>query len=88
MNWNSTSILSISLAVFAAAPVLFAESSSLQVTDLECEYATNPLGIDAPRPRLGWVLRSGERAQCQTAYQILVASDPKLLSEGTGNKWG
>ena len=87
MNWNSTSILSISLAVFAAAPVLFAESSSLQVTDLECEYATNPLGIDAPRPRLGWVLRSGERAQCQTAYQILVASDPKLLSEGTGNKW-
>lgn len=44
------------------------------LTDLRCELAKNPIGIDAARPRLGWILESPERNQTQAAYQI-VATD-------------
>src|SRR5580658_5459956 len=51
----------------------------LVVTHLRLEYLTNPLGIDAARPRLSWTLASANdslRDQRQTAYQIVVASSP------------
>jgi alpha-L-rhamnosidase len=54
----------------------------LTCVDLRCEYATNPLGIDAARPRLSWVLNAGVRDQSQSAYQILAASSPHLLETG------
>jgi alpha-L-rhamnosidase len=54
---------------------------------LRCEYLVNPLGIGVTQPRLSWIVQSEERDQAQTAYRILVASDPKLLSEGTGDLW-
>ncbi|MCX6574618.1 MAG: hypothetical protein NTX99_11615, partial [Candidatus Aminicenantes bacterium] len=36
--------------------------------DLRCEYRRDPLGIDAPRPRLSWALTSEGRAVTQSAY--------------------
>jgi len=60
---------------------------SLKLHDLRCEYLVNPLGIDATEPRLSWTLESGQRGQAQTAYRILVASDPKLLAQDTGDLW-
>jgi alpha-L-rhamnosidase len=56
-------------------------------TNLKCEYLTNPMGIDVRQPRLAWVLRHSERAQKQTAYQVLVASRPELLGENKGDVW-
>ncbi|MEN6574760.1 MAG: glycoside hydrolase family 78 protein [Phycisphaerales bacterium] len=61
--------------------------SGLEPQDLRCEYLANPLGIDVVEPRLSWTLESGQRGQAQTAYQILVASDPKLLGKDTGDLW-
>jgi alpha-L-rhamnosidase len=46
----------------------------LTAVGLRCEYLTDPLGIDTPKPRLSWALESSDRNQVQTAYQI-VASD-------------
>jgi alpha-L-rhamnosidase len=44
---------------------------------LRCEYFENPLGIDEPRPRLSWWLDAEHRHGArQTAYQILVSSEP------------
>ncbi|HEY7089762.1 MAG TPA: glycoside hydrolase family 78 protein [Tepidisphaeraceae bacterium] len=40
--------------------------------NLRCEYVVNPLGIDAPRPRLSWQLNDPRRGARQTAYQIVV----------------
>ncbi|HTY89497.1 MAG TPA: family 78 glycoside hydrolase catalytic domain [Candidatus Acidoferrum sp.] len=57
------------------------------VTDLRCEGLDNPMGIDALRPRLSWVLISDERGQRQTAYQILVAGNPDKLEAGQGDLW-
>ncbi len=51
----------------------------LTVTDLRCEYTSNPLGIDAAHPRLSWVLHAQGRNQRQTAYQILAATTRERL---------
>ena len=56
-------------------------------TDLTCEYATNPINIDTPRPRFGWLLDSDHRNQSQSAYQILVANSREILLAGRGDKW-
>lgn len=40
--------------------------------DLATEYRRDPLGLDAPRPRLGWRLRGAGRGRRQTAYRVRV----------------
>lgn len=54
---------------------------------LRCEYLTNPLGIDAPVPRLTWTLDSPERGARQRAYQILVASGRETVRRADGDLW-
>ena len=70
-------------AVQAAAP---------RVARLRCEYLVNPVGIDAPQPRLSWIIETDQRGWQQTAYQILVASSPAGLGKsrpicGTAVRW-
>lgn len=62
-------------------------SAGVTVSTLRCEYADNPLGIDSPQPRLSWVLESDERAQRQTAYQVLVASSADKLGASQADLW-
>ncbi|HEU5397487.1 MAG TPA: family 78 glycoside hydrolase catalytic domain, partial [Verrucomicrobiae bacterium] len=57
------------------------------VTGLRCEYLVDPAGIDAVRPRLGWIITSARRGERQAAYQILVASSPRLLQNDVGDLW-
>ncbi|MEI7939202.1 MAG: family 78 glycoside hydrolase catalytic domain [Verrucomicrobiota bacterium] len=54
---------------------------------LRCEYLNNPLGIEATRPRLSWIITSDQRGQKQTAYQLLVASSESLLKQNKGDLW-
>src|SRR5947209_7807212 len=57
---------------------------------LRCEYRINPAGVEAPEPRLSWVLtadRPKTRALKQSAYRVLVASTEKALATGTGDLW-
>lgn len=54
---------------------------------LRCEYLVNPLGIDEAQPRLSWGLESGTRDEKQSAYQIIVATSPKLLASDQGDLW-
>src|SRR5436190_24036454 len=62
-------------------------TSTTQVAALKCENRINPLGIDETRPRLTWILKSSERYVAQSAYQIIVATDPQNLNEGTADLW-
>ena len=55
--------------------------------NLRCEYRVEPRGIDAGLPRLSWNLASDERAQSQSAYQILVASTPAKLEADQADLW-
>ena len=64
-----------------------ASAQATDVTTLRCEYLENPLGIDAPAPRLGWIITSDRRGELQTAFQVLVASTPELLAKDEGDLW-
>ncbi|TAE74753.1 MAG: hypothetical protein EAZ65_02735 [Verrucomicrobia bacterium] len=48
-------------------------AAGMQPVDLRCEASTNPLGIDQPRPGLGWKLASDAPGATQSAYQIEVS---------------
>src|ERR1039457_4548960 len=78
-------LLTISLAF--AVPVFAGRGAALKVDGLKCEYRVNPLGLDTPEPRLGWLLESPERGQRQTAYQVLAASTAELLAKDKGDLW-
>ena len=48
-------------------------SQNLEVYDLSVEHKKNPMGLEAPSPRLSWKLRSSAKNVLQTHYQIQVA---------------
>ncbi|MGI4884052.1 MAG: family 78 glycoside hydrolase catalytic domain [Janthinobacterium lividum] len=54
---------------------------------LRCEYLTNPLGLDAPRPRLTWRLADARRGAAQTAYQLTVGPDSLAVARGGAPAW-
>ncbi|OOQ61143.1 alpha-L-rhamnosidase [Mucilaginibacter pedocola] len=68
--------LFLSVSAFAAQPV-----------GLRCEYLVNPLGIDAPHPRLTWMLADARQGAKQSAYQVIVGLDSAEVSRGIGNAW-
>ncbi len=67
-------------------PVIVAGSSASTV-DLKCEYASNPIGLDALEPQLSWRIESQERGVSQTAYRIIVADSKTLIDQNVGNIW-
>ena len=77
------SLGAIAFTIFAAS----VRAADVRPVDLRCEYAVDPVGIDTLRPRFFWKLESDKRDQCQTAYQILVASSVESLAKGYGNLW-
>ena len=78
-------LIACAIAFFAAG--LPPAQAELRVTDLKCEYRTNPLGIDTAEPRLSWVLESNERGQRQTAYRIMVSSSAGKLRRDQADLW-
>jgi alpha-L-rhamnosidase len=54
---------------------------------LQCEYQSNPLGIDDVQPRLFWQVNDTRRGAMQTAYQILVSSTKEKLSKNQADIW-
>ncbi|RXF71040.1 family 78 glycoside hydrolase catalytic domain [Arcticibacter tournemirensis] len=59
----------------------------LMVENLRCEFKRDPVGVDIKTPRLSWEIGSEQRNVLQTAYQVLVADNPKALSANLGNVW-
>ena len=60
----------------------------LETLRLRCEYADNPLGVDAPRPRLSWAFAPCiERGQVQLAFQVQAASTLEGLLVGQADVW-
>lgn len=55
--------------------------------ELRCEFRSKPLGIDAPQPRLSWILQSDQRGATQSRYQVLAASSPAKLAPGRTDLW-
>ena len=56
-------------------------------TNLRCEYAVNPIGVDVLHPRFSWILNHSERGRMQSAYRILVSSTIENLDNEAGDVW-
>ena len=61
--------------------------AEIEVSELTCEYAVNPLAVGTKAPCFSWVLDSRERDQKQSAYQILVAESEGALEKDRGTVW-
>jgi alpha-L-rhamnosidase len=59
----------------------------IHIAKLSCQYQKNPLGIESIHPLLSWKMESGIQGQKQTAYQVLVASQPDLLNDKEADLW-
>ena len=55
--------------------------------NLTCEHLTNPVGLDAPNPRLSWQLDDQRTGAVQISYQILVGTDSAAVANGKGKIW-
>lgn len=80
-------IRSLYFIVIALLVISCNSYSPLVISTLQCEDLDNPLGIDNTSPYFSWLLQSDKKNSRQTAYQILVASSEKLLSEGKADLW-
>jgi alpha-L-rhamnosidase len=55
--------------------------------NLQCEHLINPLGVDAPSPRLTWLLDDARYGAIQNAYRSIVGTDSTAVARGQGNIW-
>lgn len=70
-----------------AGAALAAQSTACSVYDLKCELLTNPLGVEASKPRLFWKMKDARRGAKQTAYHVQVASTSDTLAQGKADVW-
>lgn len=71
------------LALAASRPI-YAQALAV---DLQCEYLTNPIGLDTPQPRLRWKMQDERPGASQTAYRIWVGDRKEEVEQGKGNLW-
>ncbi len=62
-------------------------STDINFYDLSCENLNNPDGIGTKEPAFGWKIASEVNGTSQKAYQVLVASDTRLLNEKEADLW-
>ncbi|MGI6047364.1 MAG: family 78 glycoside hydrolase catalytic domain [Petrimonas sp.] len=55
-------------------------AQQLSVNSLTVEHKVNPIGMDAPQPRLSWKISASGNNVMQTAYQIRVATNASFAS--------
>jgi hypothetical protein len=68
-------------------PTVKTNAQKLQVTALQCQYQTNPIGVDAEAPILNWQLKSSGRNVFQTSYRVLVSDDSLKLMADRADGW-
>ena len=86
-KWIVAVFLAVCVFMSACSQANQEKISELKITKLRCEYLKNPLGIDAVKPRLSWILESSDRGQKQTAYRIIVSSSEENLEKDIGDLW-
>jgi alpha-L-rhamnosidase len=74
------SFIATLLAFVAVAP-------AATLRDLRTDSQLHPISIDSAQPRLGWRIDAVTRGFRQSAYQIIVASSPRLLNANRGDLW-
>lgn len=78
--------LLMTLTLWVSASALAAATPAAP-SDLRCEYLSDPLGIDVLQPRFAWTPNHSQRAETQTAYQVLVSGSVSALNHDKGKEW-
>jgi alpha-L-rhamnosidase len=74
--WKVLLVIVLLIFCLSMAKISNAAGGPQGPVGLRCEYLANPIGVDVRQPRFFWVLEHSERGQKQTAYQILVSTQP------------
>lgn len=61
--------------------------NSSNVRSLGIEHLANPIGLDKTSPRFSWIYVDETRGAAQSAYRIIVSSNPKKLESEEGDLW-
>lgn len=62
-------------------------TSELVIKDLKCENLYMPAGINTTSPGVSWKIKSTINGAAQKAYQVIAASEIKLLNESKADLW-
>jgi alpha-L-rhamnosidase len=54
---------------------------------LRCNYLVNPIGIGNSNPNFSWQMTNTENNWLQSGYQVIVSTNPDLLTEEKCNVW-
>jgi hypothetical protein len=60
--------------------------STLLISEMRCNGLENPLGTNTV-PTFSWITESAKNDQIQTAWQVIVSSDPEKLNNSQGDAW-
>ena len=84
-----SAVLLLPLSAVAHTPVVrpVPAPSRVAVVGLRAEYLTDPVGLDAMRPRLSWRIASGVRNTVQSDYEVQVATSEAALAHGVHLVW-
>jgi len=77
----------ISVFLISLHPPAYTQTETCCPGNLRCEYLINPIGLDAPAPRLSWLLNDTRHGALQQAYRIIVGTDSSLVVKGHGSIW-
>lgn len=80
-------LLLITVITFSVFSYAKDKTNDIKVTDLKCEYESNPIGIDTKMPQLSWKIESLKRGFSQKAYQIIAATTKENLDANKGDLW-
>ena len=62
-------------------------AAGIRVVDLRTERMANPMSIDTPTPRLGWMIASDKKDVMQQSFRIIVASTKEKAQKLDGDLW-
>jgi len=75
------------LLLFSMLSYYCFSAKSLTLKDIKCDFRYDYANNGLIKPTFSWKLVSDQRNVMQTAYQIKVATDPKLLKSGKNLVW-
>lgn len=82
---NSRISQALIIIALGLSSMMFGQSISFE--SLLCNAQQNPIAVESTQPLLSWVVNAEGYARSQSAYQIIVASDAKLLNEKEADLW-
>ncbi|MEN8157932.1 MAG: family 78 glycoside hydrolase catalytic domain [Bacteroidota bacterium] len=85
---NRTILITAAVVVMQLIAACTADNTGKhEVINMRCEHMQDPLGLDTETPRLNWQMADERQGASQTAYQVIVGTNPESVGQGEGDAW-